>query len=62
MQGKHEEAEPLFGRAIVIWQAALGSDHPKVAIALKNQAGELEAQVSGTSPPITPNRNARAGL
>lgn len=45
MQGKHKEAERRFGRAVVICEQALGSGHPKVAIALNNQAGTLEAQV-----------------
>lgn len=48
MQGKLEEAEPLFGRAIAIWEEALESGHPKVGVALNDWAKVLKTQVRGT--------------
>jgi tetratricopeptide (TPR) repeat protein len=33
-----EEAEPLYQRALAIWEKALGPDHPDVATALENYA------------------------
>ena len=37
-QGKYAEAEPLYQRALVIWEKALGSDHPEVGTSLNNLA------------------------
>ncbi len=37
-QGKHTEAEPLYRRALAIWEKALGPEHPHVAASLKNYA------------------------
>jgi tetratricopeptide (TPR) repeat protein len=37
-QGRYEEAEPLHERSLAIWEEALGSDHPDVAISLNNLA------------------------
>lgn len=44
-QGKYDEAQPLYERAIVIWEASLGSDHAQVATGLSDLAGTLYAQV-----------------
>jgi serine/threonine protein kinase len=35
-QELYSEAEPLFQRALVIWESTLGPDHPDVGIALHN--------------------------
>jgi len=40
-QGKYEEADASFLRALVIFEAALGAGHPKVASCRKNNAGLL---------------------
>ena len=37
------EAEPLFRRALAIWEQSLGPDHPDVTFALNNLAGLLLA-------------------
>ena len=37
-QGRRGEAEPLFMRALVIWEKALGPDDPNVATSLNNLA------------------------
>lgn len=49
VQGKYEQAVAFFDRAIGIWEAAMGSDHPMVAVALDSRAGVLAAQVRGTT-------------
>ena len=41
IQGKYAEAEPLYARAIEIWEKALGPEHPNVATVLNNRAGLL---------------------
>lgn len=46
VQGKREEAEPLYERATMVWETALGPDHPNVASALNNRALLLDLQVS----------------
>jgi tetratricopeptide (TPR) repeat protein len=38
-RGKYAEAEPLFQRALAIYEKALGPDHPYVAASLNNLAG-----------------------
>ncbi len=38
MQGKYEEAEPLYKRSLEITEKSLGPDHPDVATALGNLA------------------------
>ncbi|CAB1102081.1 unnamed protein product [Ectocarpus sp. CCAP 1310/34] len=43
-QGKDTEAQPLFERAIKIWEKAHRHDHPLVANVLHNRAGLLSAQ------------------
>lgn len=45
LQGKYEEAEPLYRRAVEIMEATLGNDHPQYAILLDNLAGLLNTQV-----------------
>ena len=37
-QGKYDEAEPLYQRALAIREKSLGSDHPDVATSLNNLA------------------------
>jgi tetratricopeptide (TPR) repeat protein len=37
-QGRYADAEPLFRRALAIWEKALGSEHLRVALALNNLA------------------------
>jgi tetratricopeptide (TPR) repeat protein len=39
----HARAEPLYRRALAIYEASLGNDHPTVAIALNNLARLLSA-------------------
>ncbi|HEX3641740.1 MAG TPA: tetratricopeptide repeat protein, partial [Ktedonobacteraceae bacterium] len=36
--GKYAEAEPLYQRALYIWEQALGPEHPQVAHPLNNLA------------------------
>ncbi|MEM9938369.1 MAG: tetratricopeptide repeat protein [Pseudomonadota bacterium] len=38
-QARHDEAEPLYRRALAIDEASYGPDHPSVAIRLNNLAG-----------------------
>lgn len=45
VQDKYEEAELLYGRAIVILEGTLGKDHVKVAVILSHQARVMAAQV-----------------
>ena len=54
MQGKYEEAEPLYERAVVILEAAFGADHAEVATALSGRAGVLKAQVGVAYPSSLP--------
>ncbi len=35
-QGKYAQAEPLYQRALAIWEKALGPEHPQVATFLEN--------------------------
>jgi len=44
-QGKYNEAEPLYRRAIAIDEKALGPDHPGLATDLNKLAELLEDQV-----------------
>jgi tetratricopeptide (TPR) repeat protein len=37
-QGRYADAEPLYKRALAIFEKALGPDHPSVASALNNLA------------------------
>ncbi len=41
LQGNYAEAEPLYKRALAILEKTLGSEHPRVATALKNYAALL---------------------
>lgn len=45
MQGKYDEAGPLYERSLAIREKAVGPDHPDVATALSNRAGLLRVQV-----------------
>lgn len=45
LQGKDEEAEPLYRRAMNITKETLGSDHPEFSGRLDNMAGLLADQV-----------------
>ncbi len=40
-QGRYAEAEPLYQRALAIWEKALGPEHPHVATSLENYASLL---------------------
>ena len=44
-QGKYDDAEPLYKRALTIREEVLGPDHPKVASSLNNLATLLASQV-----------------
>ena len=44
-QGKFDEADPLYLRAIEIGEKTLGPEHPSLATTLNNRAGLLEQQV-----------------
>ena len=44
-QGKYDDAEPLFKRALAIREETLGRRHPDVATSLTNLAILLESQV-----------------
>ena len=46
VQGKHEEALPLYKRSRVIDEKVYGPDHPEVATDLNNEALLLQAMVS----------------
>ncbi|CAN0277376.1 unnamed protein product, partial [Ascophyllum nodosum] len=43
-QGKYDDAEPLFKRALTIGEEVLGPRHPDVASILNNLASLLESQ------------------
>ncbi len=43
-QGKYAEAEPLYQRALRIWEQALGPDHPQVAYPLNGLANLYKEQ------------------
>lgn len=45
MQGKYDEAEPLFERVVVLFEESLGRDHDDVVTALSSHAEVLTAQV-----------------
>ena len=42
LQEKYEKAEPLFTRALVINEQALGKEHPVIARTLKNYVALLK--------------------
>ncbi len=43
-QGRYAEAEPLYERALAIWEKVLGPDHPGLARGLNNLAALYRAQ------------------
>ena len=45
-QGKYDDAEPLYKRALAIREETLGPQHPHVAESLNNLALLLETQVT----------------
>lgn len=45
LQGKKDEAEPFSRRSLKMREEARGSEHPSVAVSMKNLADILEAQV-----------------
>ncbi len=45
-QGKYAQAEPLYQRALHIWEQALGPDHPQVAYRLNGLASLYQNRVS----------------
>lgn len=44
-QGKYDEAELLYRRAMTIMESTLGGKHPSYSIGLNNLAGLLSEQV-----------------
>ena len=55
--GQYAEAEPLYQRALAIWEQQLGTDHPDTATSLNNLAAlPSPGQVcgSGTALPARP--------
>jgi tetratricopeptide (TPR) repeat protein len=48
-QGNYAQAEPLFQRALAIWEKALGPQHPNVATALENCARLLREMKRGAA-------------
>ena len=46
LQGKYDEAEPLYCEALAIDRKVSGDEHPNVATSLNNLASLLESQVS----------------
>ncbi len=43
-QGRYADAEPLYKRALAIWEKALGPESPEVATSLNNVASLYQAQ------------------
>ena len=43
-QGRYEQAEALYQRALAIREQVLGSEHPQVATSLNNLAGLYQSQ------------------
>lgn len=44
-QGKGDEAEPLYDRALAIMERNFGTDHPEYGRSLNNLANSLKKQV-----------------
>ncbi len=44
VRGRYAEAEPLYKRALTIWEKAVGADSPDVALGLNNLAALYDAQ------------------
>jgi hypothetical protein len=38
LQGRYSEAEPLYQRALVIFQTKLGTEHPHTQVVIKSLA------------------------
>ena len=63
-QGQYAKAEPLYKRALAIWEKALGPEHPAVAFTLEN-LGELYLKVGKENeavPLLNRVRKIRLGL
>ena len=58
LQGKYDEAEPLYREALDIRKKVFGDEHPNVAQSLNNLASLLESQVSEGSLFVFPLPNA----
>ena len=58
LQGKYDEAEPLYRESLVIRKKFFGSEHPDVALTLNNLAWLLYKQVSESSLFVFPLPNA----
>ena len=58
LQGKYDEAEPLYRESLAIDKKIYGDEHPDVATDLNNLAGLLKAQVSESSVFVFPLPNA----
>jgi tetratricopeptide (TPR) repeat protein len=43
-QGHYSQAEPLYKRALAIWEKTFGTSHPRVATSLSNLAGLYMSQ------------------
>jgi tetratricopeptide (TPR) repeat protein len=48
--GKHEESEPIYRKALLVFEKAFGSEHYEVAMTLQNFAGVLAAR--GAAEPL----------
>ena len=46
LQGKYDEAEPLYRETLAILKKVHGDEHPSVATGLNNLASLLKSQVS----------------
>jgi tetratricopeptide (TPR) repeat protein len=55
-QGKYDQAEPLYQRALAIFEKVLGPEHSKVAIALENYAFLLRKMRRKTEAAKVENR------
>ena len=58
LQGKYDEAEPLYRESLAIDKKIYGDEHPEVATDLNNLASLLESQVSEGSLFVFPLPNA----
>ncbi len=60
-QGKYTEAEPLYQRALAIWEKALGPEHPNVATSLNNLASLYTPRASTPRPSLSTGGRWRFG-
>jgi tetratricopeptide (TPR) repeat protein len=58
-QAQYAQAEPLYKRALAIWEKALGPDHPSVATGLENLAVLNRATKRDEEAEILEQRAAR---